>query len=244
MKHVAKKIFPKPILSKITHRNIKDDDSELVYVHIGKCGGESLWDAINSSKVIQKDFSRVHKVHIRKPPIHKKTKYLVVVRNPISRAVSAFNWRYKLVVEDETQRHRFKGEWEVLTKYKTLNTLAERLYKNGELDDQVAKDFESILHLRENIQFYLNELLDKISDDQIYGVMSTETLSEDVVRQLDVRDLKRTHENAKFVDKSKKYLSETAHENLRRYLSDDFRCLETLLARKNTTVCEISRLLG
>lgn len=244
MKQVAKKFFPQPILSKITHRHIKDDDSELVYVHIGKCGGESLWDAINNSKVIKKDFSRVHKVHIRKPPIHKKTRYLVVVRNPISRAVSAFNWRYKLVVEDEAQRHRIKGEWEVLTKYKTLNTLAESLYKDGELDEKVANDFENILHLRENIKFYLNELLEEISDDQIYGVMSTETLSEDVVRQLDVRDLKRTHENAKFVDTSKKHLSETAYENLRRYLSDDFKCLETLLARKNMTVCDTGRLLG
>lgn len=50
--------------------------------------------------------------------------YLVVVRNPISRTLSAFNWRYKLVVEQDAQRHRFPGEYEALSRHGSLNSLA------------------------------------------------------------------------------------------------------------------------
>ena len=85
----------------------------LIYVHIVKCGGVTLENAIEDSPLVKDLFASVHKVHIRKPPILKNASYAIVVRNPIDRAISAFNWRYKLVVTDELQKHRFYGEYEI-----------------------------------------------------------------------------------------------------------------------------------
>lgn len=243
MKHIFKSVVAKVFNRKTRDNKIKDDENQLVFIHIGKCGGSSLWDAINNSSLVRKQFTRLHKVHMGKPPILEKSKYLIVIRNPISRAVSAFNWRYKLVVEDEVQRHRFEGEWKILSKYKTLNTMAEALYKNDELNEKVAREFQSIHHLKENIGFYLQDLLEHLTPEQLFGVLSTETLSEDVRHQLGVTSLKRTYENGKYVNNDKMYLSELAYENLRKYLLADYQCLEKLVGLKSLTVCDKKRLL-
>ena len=148
-----KQFVPNSIKSYIKNRAFKDSADELVYIHIGKCGGSSLRKAITDSTIVKERFERVHYVHINKPPVLKNARYLIVIRNPIQRAISAFNWRYKLVVEDEVQRNRFEGEWEVLKKYGTLNNLAAALYVDQVLDLNVSNQFQIIHHLKENISF-------------------------------------------------------------------------------------------
>ena len=243
MKQLLKRLIPQAFNRNNHNKKINDKESELIYIHIGKCGGSSLWQAINESKLVKKQFSHVHKIHMGKPPVLNHARYLIVIRNPISRAISAFNWRYKLVVEDEVQRNRFAGEWEILNKYQTLNQMAESLYTNGKVNDEVAKEFETIHHLREDIEFYLCELLKNIQAEQLFGVLATETLGEDVERQLAVATMKRTYENGKYVDKNKKYLSEQAYNNLKQYLSGDYDCLKQLVQLKSLTVCDKGRLL-
>ena len=222
----------------------KDSADELVYIHIGKCGGSSLWRAIADSPVVREKFNRIHKVHINKPPLLKNSRYLIVIRNPIRRALSAFNWRHKLVVETEAQRDRFEGEWEVLKKYGTLNNLAEALYVDQVLDLNVSNEFQIIHHLKENIAFYLKDTLDYIKAEQVFCVLSTETLNDDIYNNLAVIEVARVHENAKNTDESKIFLSDKACENLRRYLYEDYQCIKNLLKLKNTTLCEPSLLLS
>ena len=238
----------------IKNQAFKDTADELVYIHIGRCGGSSLWRAITDSPVVKGRFEKVHKVHIRKPPVLKNARYLVVIRNPIKRAISAFNWRYKLVVEDQVQRNRFEGEWEVLKKYGTLNNLAEALYVDQVLDTNVSNEFQIIHHLKENISFYLTDVLDYIKAEQVFCVLSTEALNDDIYKNLAVMEVARVHENAKIyfgkpryqinTDESKKFLSDKACENLRKYLCDDYQCIEKLLKLKNTTSCKPSLLLS
>ena len=107
---------------------ITDHSNTLIYIHIGKCGGASLHSSIINSPRVKEAFASIHKIHIKKPPILKNASYAIVVRNPIKRAISAFNWRFKLVVNDEAQRHRFKGEYEILQKYGTLNTYTQMVF--------------------------------------------------------------------------------------------------------------------
>jgi len=239
-----KQFVPNPIKSFIKNRAFKDSADELVYIHIGKCGGASLWRAITDSSVIKERYKRVHKVHIVKPPVLKNASYLIVIRNPIERAISAFNWRHKLVVEDEAQRHRFEGEWEVLKKYGTLNNLAEALYADQVLDLDVSNEFQIIHHLKESIAFYLNDILDYIKAEQVFCILSTETLNDDIYNNLAVTEVARVHANAKNTDESKKFLSDKARENLRRYLYEDYQCIEKLLKLKNTTSAKQSLLLS
>lgn len=213
-------------------RKYDDSENSLVYIHIGKCGGESLWEAIKSSTQLNTKFNRIVKTHIAKPPILKKAKYLIVVRNPIKRSLSAFNWRYKLVVNDADpiQRERFEGEYEILKKYKTLNALAERLYTaDGSLDVGVANEFRTIHHLKEDISFYLTELLEQISPKQVYAVFFTETLDHDMTSFLGISSPKRVHENSSVTSNENKFLSEKALLNLRKFLVEDYAVLDKLL---------------
>ena len=116
LKQLIKKIIPNSVIQYKINLAFNDSTDELVYIHIGKCGGSSLWKAINESPILRENFTKIHKAHKGKPPVLKRARYIFVIRNPIERSVSAFNWRFKLVVEDQVQRHRFKGEWEILKK--------------------------------------------------------------------------------------------------------------------------------
>ena len=245
MRQQIKRVLPSQLLQMIRRhlRNIKDDSKQLIFIHIDKCGGTSLWHSIQNSQIIKSKFSHTYKVHVEKPLILKKAKYLIVIRNPIKRAISAFNWRFYLSEKDEAQRQRFDGEWEILNKYKMLNNLAEELYVNDVLNMEVSKEFQKIHHIKQNIAFYLSELLSNITSDQIFCVISTETIYEDIINHLKVTDVKKFYENGKFTNDTKKYLSENAYNNLKRYLHDDYRCIEKLLNLKESTVCDRSILL-
>lgn len=211
-------------------RSYRDAHDTLIYVHIGKCGGETLWDAIRQSPKIKSVFRSIRKVHINKPPLLEKARYLVVVRNPVSRALSAFNWRYKLVVEDAVQSDRIKGELAILQKYKTLNALAEALYtSDGSLDPDVAKEFRTIHHLREDISFYLSDLLKMISPKQIYAVLTTEALDKDIKDYLEIDNVKKTHDHRSKTPAEQLELSDKARANLRMFLHEDYTISEALL---------------
>ena len=216
-------------------REYGDTKNSLIYIHIGKCGGVTLSNAIDKSDLLREKFNRISKIHVQKPPILRNARYMILIRNPISRAISAFNWRYKLVVTDKEQKTRIRGEYEILKKYGTLNAIAEKLFTDGELNSDVATEFRTIHHLKEDIAFYLTELLEKISPDQVYAVLSTEALDEDILKLLGVSTSEKVHENASSTDSDKKFLSEVAIANLHRFLVEDYRALEKLIAISPTT---------
>ena len=206
----------------------------LVYIHIGKCGGRTLDTALRNSSIVKSKFSSVFRIHIMKPVIMKNVSYAIVVRNPIQRAISAFNFRYKLVVNDGTHKNQFDGEYEILKKYETLNSLCESLYTDGVLNSDVSGEFKKIHHLKENISFYLKPLLDKISPTQLFAVFATETLNEDIANILNINNELYIHQNSKNVSNDKKFLSKKAYNNLKRYLADDYLYLSKLINMNKT----------
>lgn len=212
----------------LLYKHLLNSPRSLICVHIGKCGGSSLRTAVAQSPIVAERFSFVRWDHTRKPLVTSRSKYLIVIRNPISRALSAFNWRYRLVIADGSQKTRFQGEYEVLTRYGSLNDIAEALYKSGELDAAVAREFRTIHHLKEDIAFYLWDLLDQIASDQIFAVVSTEVFDADVERVLGTVSKAREKENRAQTDKAKMELSDTARSNLRQFLDKDYRAIEKL----------------
>jgi len=221
-----------------------DNSNSLIYVHIGKCGGATLGKSLLASPIINKKFHTFTKIHVCKPPILKNASYVIVVRNPIKRAISAFNWRYKLVVEDGIQKNRFKGEYEILTKYKTLNIMAEKLYIGDELNYEVANEFHTIHHLNENISFYLKPLLDEISNTQIFAVFATESLDEDIFQILGSKNNLTIHKNSANISVEKKFLSGISYKNLKKYLSEDYQYVEKLLNMNNSSSVNKDMLLS
>ncbi len=201
---------------------------KLNVVHIGKCGGGTVGLAIRQSTLLAEKFERIEITHINKVKYSEKESYLIIIRNPIDRAISAFNWRYYLVVETEKQRERFKGEWQILKKYSTLNSISENLYDPDceSLNEKVSREFKVIHHLRENISFYLSTMLRHVNPGQIYGIIKQHSLASDCKLLLGPSvDVQHDKNHGVTVDPLKKELSKLARLNLRRFLHKDFACI-------------------
>lgn len=195
-----------------------------ILIHIGKSGGSTCRQAIRASAVVIDEI-----VHITKPPIRPDRRYYIVARHPIDRAVSAFNWRYKLVVAEERQKHRFEGEHAVLATHGTLNALAEQLYDaKGAAVPEVHAQARRIHHLKEDIDFYLDDLLAVVGPQQIAGVVMQESLEADLLAVFGVRTDIMVNRNRHTSTAAELHLSPAARANLRRFLAADFRCLEVL----------------
>lgn len=194
-----------------------------VLIHIGKCGGRTVRNGIRNAKRNLVN----HEVHIKKPVYRKDFKYIVVARGPISRLASAFRWRFKLVVSDGVQRDRFEGEHEVLRKYKNLNDIAEALYdENGMPNSTVQQEIRKIHHIREDISFYLSDLLSRCHPDQIVAVLMQENLDEDIFRVFGYRNDLNLHRNP--ASEEDQRLSETGLKNLMRFFKKDYEVLTRL----------------
>ncbi len=200
-------------------------DGAKVLIHVGKSGGTSLRMALRETPL----GAEIHKVHIKRPPIRSSLEYYIIARGPISRALSAFNWRYKRVVTDGEQKGRVEGEYELLTRYETLNALALALYApDGTPNQPVIAAFGRIHHIRENIAFYLDPLLDRVDPSQIKAVLMQENLDGDIERVLGVRTQHRDKQHGDSVDPARKHLEPGAEANLRRFFAKDYACLNRL----------------
>lgn len=204
----------------LVKRKIKSYFIEPVLIHIGKCGGSTVRTELKKA-----DIKFVEK-HICKVTYSNKKRYILIVRNPISRFISAFNWRYKLVIDDGTQSNRFKGEKELLKKYDTVNKLAENIYNNdGTLNLDFSKKQFYIHHITEDINFYIGKFLKNCERKNIIAVIATETLNEDLKKLFDIEIRSHKKKNS---GKYNNYLSNLAYRNLRKYLKKDYDCIKKL----------------
>ena len=204
---------------------------QLQFVHIGKCGGSTIDKLLSLSPVVKEKYSSFFETHINGVVVDQNCDYLFCLRNPISRAFSAFEWRRKLILEDELpdQVRRFPGERKVLRKYRSLGSLARSLYRSdGRLDQAVARDFRAVHHLRESISFYCQPLLSVLTPDNIMGVVCQETLASDCNRLLgvDVSEVReRSNPSKRQIEQD---LDASAINNLRRFLVEDYQCVAAL----------------
>ena len=183
------------------------------------------------SPVVKEKYSSFFESHINGVVVDSSCDYLFCLRNPISRAFSAFEWRKKLIHEDELpdQVRRFPGERKVLRKYLSLGAMARSLYRSdGRLDQAVARDFRAVHHLRESISFYCQPLLGVLTPGNIFGVICQETLAADCARLLDV-DVSEVRERSNASKRQiEQELDDTAIDNLKRFLVEDYQCIAAL----------------
>ena len=199
-------------------------DPQRFIVHVGKSAGASLRLSLSPDTAKATTW-----VHIRQPRISEVDRYIIVTRAPIARALSAFNWRYHLVVETAEQPDRFPGERDVLLHYKTLEALAEALYFEDGSDNALAQgNFRSIHHLGESTAFYLERLLGTVRQGQIEGVIAQESLAADALRVLGTTIAKQSHVHRPNTPPRMLNLSVQARKNLRRFLHRDFACMTVL----------------
>ena len=204
---------------------------QLQFVHIGKCGGSTVEKLLPLSPVVREKYSSFFESHINGVVVDSSCDFLFCLRNPISRAFSAFEWRRKLVLEDELpdQVRRFPGERKVLRKYLSLGAMARSLYRSdGRLDQAVARDFCLVHHLRESISFYLSPLLPVLKPDNVLGVICQETLAADCKNLLDVDASELFVRRNEAKGSIHGQLEVSALMNLRRFLIEDYQCISKL----------------
>ena len=204
---------------------------KLQFIHVGKCGGSTISKLLDVSPVLLNRYSSVYESHIGGVVIDSECDYLLCLRNPIARALSAFEWRKKLVLGDAhpNQVHRFSGEASVLESYGSLNNLARYLYSaDGVLQQSVARDFELIHHLRESISFYLDPLVGVLHRTNVFGVICQETLVKDCREILNVDASSVFERRNESRSLSVSDLDPIVFVNLKRYLIQDYSCLSKL----------------
>ena len=203
----------------------------LHFIHIGKCGGTSLAAAIDRSPVVAARYDDVITSHVNGVVSVSDCDYILCLRNPIQRAISAFSWRKKLVLVDQLhdQVNRFSGEKNVLQRYESLSDLGELLYRDldDHLNQNVARDVELIHHLREKISFYLDPLRQRIHKSNLFGIIIQERFAEDCRALLGVEIHETGRKNNSKVD-TYDSMSEKAKANLRRYLTNDYEAITRL----------------
>lgn len=192
------------------------DSEKFILIHIGKCGGSSIRNELkkNNYKFILKHVKQANKINFNK---HKN--YVILIRNPIKRFISAYNWRYQLLINDKKQENRFDNEKETLIKTKNINNLIKILK-----EDIHFLDNNYIHHIKENIESYLGKLLQKCLSKNILAVICAETLEEDLKDHFNI-DLKTHKRNNK---NNKTELNSEEYNFLKNYLKNEYKCIDKL----------------
>lgn len=217
----------------------------LVLVHIGKCGGRSVKKALARSVLWHLRYRRVVVWHTlsEKRPIE-GADYVIVVRNPIRRALSAFNYRYSQVVLEDSDPREFSGEREALLRYATLNTLAEALYANGQIQEEACSAYNAIHHLGdESITEYLRPIIEAELCGQVVAVLRTESLLQDALNKMGLRVGHKHDFGSKSVEERSR-LSEKAIKNLRSFLAEDYATLKKFFEKTRTPSLHSSAVLS
>jgi hypothetical protein len=190
---------------------------DIVFIHIGKTGGTTIESIFRFGK----------KVHIIKPKFIPGKKYIISIRNPLHRYVSAFNmWSTVInkpppnsnninnvninnfVIDnivykrkDNTGYYVSKDYDELIRYFKTPNSLAESLSSSDPVVKKKAIElFNSPKqHIHKNISWYLDngEFIKKNHKNIIY-VTKQETLDDDIEN---LKKILKTNGNKNLHDK-------------------------------------------
>lgn len=204
-------------------------------VHVGKCGGISV------VVELQAHGFRFDHVHMRRPTYAADRRYVVLVRDPVSRFVSAFNWRKHLLgndllpgahTADAIGRLRHRAERELLAEFQDVNAFAERLTCPTGFDVSALSTLMQLIgHVPQGFSWYLDDLLAAIAPGQLAGVIATERLADDFAAMFGFR---LVAENHRHYASSGSTVSPVGRANLAREFRGEYRTLGRLadLARQ------------
>ena len=201
--------------------------NQIFFIHIGKTAGTTLETIFNYYKLYYTN------IHCEKPPYHLNYKYIISIRNPINQTISAFNWRYHLLINKNSWKSfspEYENEKKILNKYKTINNISEKLYyKNGKKNTSVHKELREIYHVKFGTSYYLKELLTQLKSSQIVAVITLENLEYDLKKQLQMQSSNiKTNKMSSSKYNYSTELSELGRKNLKKFLDYDYKCLEKL----------------
>lgn len=209
-------------------------------VHVGKCGGGTVVQELRNRGYQFEQF------HMRKPVFAADRRYVVLVRDPVARVVSAFRWRRDLLdgdllpadrKQDPLDRLRQEMERTFLAQFKDVNEFAERLTAVGDHDvSAVSTMLALVAHVPQGFGWYLDELLDRLAPRQLLGVIAMERFAEDFHSLFGFRPQAHRHRNLS----ERSGLSAVGRANLARELGAEYRTLARLAAVARQAGCPLS----
>ena len=248
-------LHPKYTTMNIAANNykVKDCIPNIHFIHIGKCGGTALIIFFKDQEIKLNDF------HLQKPtPPEAKDKYIIWVRNPLHRFVSAFNYSLALIntstvdlnentltiynclapgiIRSKMQHnYTFSTEYDDLINFfLTPNNLAEALTsQDTEIRNKAIKLMNHPMeHINKGIGWYLdNGEFIKEHREKILFVGKTETMKTDISNLSKLLGIHTKVSNKKIRENTSytKYLSSLAIENLLNFYKDtDYKALQAL----------------
>lgn len=211
-----------------------DTSFPICIVHVGKTSGTRLQHAMRAHSRTR--HLRCHWIHhankpssIRRPIVYPKlvsgqqTQYIVTLRHPIHRWVSAFN--FKLEHWHLGHSDHWANEPMVFQTYPTCNLLAEALYdKDGTPNKYAQRLSLDVDHLRFGIAHYISGLPAK----RIKAVVRHEHFSEDLRRAFNIPPPRNEKKHQPRSNVSSDILSVRGLKNLQRWLVKDYAALRAL----------------
>jgi glycosyltransferase involved in cell wall biosynthesis len=173
------------------------------FIHIGKCAGTY------ASHLFGWSIQSGKQIHLCKPVFNEDDQYVIWVRNPIARFVSAFNMAYAILDYDTKKldinkltlsncfapggfRRKMKGEWLVSEEFdrlilffRTPNAVAEALTSSDPKTQRMAKmlltNQQKAHHIYKGIGWYLDDgkFVEKYNKNILF-VGSAENTEEDI----------------------------------------------------------------
>ncbi len=215
-------------------------DTPFELIHVGKCGGGTV-----SRELRSRGYNFGH-IHMSRPVFSTQQRYVVLVRDPVSRFVSAFNWRLYLYEtskladpgEDAIRMLRQQSEYAFLRQFADIHDLAERLIDKTERESShIATMMALIAHVQQGFGWYLDELLDHLRPHQLLGVIAMENFASDFERLFGFRPERQENRSPK---DSNRQLTLSARTALARLFSMEYRTLARLAIVARQTRCPIS----
>jgi hypothetical protein len=220
--------------------------NKLKLIHIGKCGGTTIEHVFG-----------LKEYHLKRDYLQDEY-YIIWIRNPLNRFVSAFNYSYSLINLDTknldinnlsldnclapariyhkmTCNYKFSERYDYLINYfQTPNNLAESITSENKIKKELAFELmnSELEHIYKGIGWYLyNGIFVEENYNKIAFVGSIENMNDDLLKLSNILNAKF---NNKKIRENKnincKFLSEKALKNLLFFFENtDYKALKTLL---------------
>lgn len=212
-------------------------DSLFTLIHIGKCAGGTV------NKFLEHNNVAVDRIHAIVPdPARLDAGIVVVLRDPIDRLISAFNWRHPSTRPAEG-RHlphvdHDESEMAFYRCFDSVNAFAEALDADSTCG-QRARDAltQHTKHIGMGYEFYFPASVMAVMRTHRVFVIHQERLEEDLHNFLKWNDIPQIHDRillshsedtAIYPKKGDKYLSQEGRKKLKAHLARDYEIYKEL----------------